>query len=202
MSTIDRRRFNAIVTALSLSRAGSLFAQMMAKEDSVPEPEILKFSRNGWMPNNPYLPVLIYRAVASPTDDMASQVETQFRRNGWPPQWRNGLYDFHHYHSTAHEVLGFAGGHAFDVGRRKRPGSAGARRRRRGIADGYGTLPARGQLRFSGGWRLPAGSDVGYLPQRAFGGRGRAHEATSLPCIRPGKRQSRSVEQIVAKRQE
>ena len=63
------------------------------------------------MPNNT-LPVLIYRNALPATGDLANTMERLFTANGWPPQWRNGVYSFHHYHSTAHEVLGFAGGHA------------------------------------------------------------------------------------------
>ncbi|HUB77824.1 MAG TPA: hypothetical protein VMB03_03455 [Bryobacteraceae bacterium] len=77
------------------------------------EPEILRLTRNGWMPNNQRLPVLIYRSAAAPADaDPAATFEELFEGNGWPPDWRDGVYDYHHYHSTAHEVLGFATGWA------------------------------------------------------------------------------------------
>src|SRR6266850_5799929 len=77
------------------------------------EPEALRFARNGWMPNNERLPVLLYRsAIPLLRPDSVSQFESMFLRNGWPPQWRDSVYDFHHYHSTAHEALGFVRGRA------------------------------------------------------------------------------------------
>ena len=66
-------------------------------------------TRNGDIPNNPTLPLLIYED-AFPVDISSSEIEAQFQENRWQNTWVNGVFSYHHYHSNAHEVLGcFAG---------------------------------------------------------------------------------------------
>jgi uncharacterized protein YjlB len=75
-----------------------------------PEPLAVHFADDGEIPNNPDLPVLIYAQAITLHGDPAVAIEHVFAGNGWPPQWRNGIYGHHHYHSNAHEVLGIAKG--------------------------------------------------------------------------------------------
>ena len=100
---MNRRQFGVAMAALGVGST--------VKGEWKAEIDKLQLSQNGWMPNNERLPVLHYRRAFS-VGDTADAMEETFLRNQWPAQWRNGVYSFHHYHSTAHEVLGFAAGSA------------------------------------------------------------------------------------------
>lgn len=78
-----------------------------------PTTTAIHLEARGFIPNNPRLPVIIYEAAFPPgTADLATLMEKRFQDNGWPPQWRDGIYDYDHYHTQAHEVLGIAAGTA------------------------------------------------------------------------------------------
>jgi uncharacterized protein YjlB len=60
----------------------------------------------GTIPNNAKCPLLIYSGVlALPKRNPAHAIELLLKTNHWGGTWRNGIYTYHHYHSTAHEVL-------------------------------------------------------------------------------------------------
>lgn len=66
---------------------------------------------DGQFPNNGLLPLLMYRgACRIDSESDFDTVKELLEANGWTDSWINGIYDEHHYHSTAHEVLvGLAG---------------------------------------------------------------------------------------------
>ena len=68
------------------------------------------FQDDGRVPNSP-LPLIVRRGAIPPSaSDPAKAFEATFQKNGWTNAWRNGIEDYHHYHSNAHEVLGIASG--------------------------------------------------------------------------------------------
>jgi uncharacterized protein YjlB len=83
----------------------------MNEAAQTPQVETHHFADDGVVPNN-RLPLVVYRGALAEGGDRAASCEALFARNGWPNPWRNGIYGHHHYHSTAHEVLGIAAGSA------------------------------------------------------------------------------------------
>ena len=76
------------------------------------QPQRFQFKDDGFTPNHPHWPLILYRTPVrlSPEFDPAAILEGLFERNGWGDSWRAGIYDFLHYHSRIHEVLGVASG--------------------------------------------------------------------------------------------
>ena len=74
---------------------------------TAPQPESLALEPDAGIPNS-RLPVLIYHDLEAAHD--AAGAERLFAEHGWRGAWRNGIFPFHHFHSTAHEVLAIARG--------------------------------------------------------------------------------------------
>lgn len=76
------------------------------------EVETSRFADDGRIPNS-RLPLLVFRSALAPgSADPAAAFERLFARHGWLGAWRDGIFAFHHFHSTTHEVLGVARGWA------------------------------------------------------------------------------------------
>jgi uncharacterized protein YjlB len=89
------------------------------------EPATYSFEDADGIPNS-RLPVLVYRDVDGARG--ADECKELFAGNRWLGAWVDGIFSFHHFHSTAHEVLGIVaggatvilggpGGSGFEVGR-------------------------------------------------------------------------------------
>ncbi|MDT0651348.1 cupin domain-containing protein [Autumnicola edwardsiae] len=76
------------------------------------KPEKFFFKDDGKIPNN-RLPLLVYKNAFSERGNPGAEwLENRFLENNWKNSWRNGVYDYHHYHSNTHEVLGVYSGSA------------------------------------------------------------------------------------------
>lgn len=69
------------------------------------------FPDDGLIPNSP-LPFLLYKSAIEIDNRPEETIEALFDANGWGQTWRNGVYDYLHYHATVHEALAVARGRA------------------------------------------------------------------------------------------
>ncbi|MCW3077695.1 MAG: cupin protein [Bacteroidetes bacterium] len=72
--------------------------------------EVYHINDNGIFPNSE-LPVIIYKRVLDlPYLFASNAVRKLFKSNNWKNSWKSGVFEYHHYHSITHEVMGVAGG--------------------------------------------------------------------------------------------
>lgn len=62
-------------------------------------------SADGEFPNNGLLPLLHYPEAFNTDESNGNMIKEILETNSWTNAWVDGIYDYHHYHSTAHEVL-------------------------------------------------------------------------------------------------
>jgi uncharacterized protein YjlB len=77
------------------------------------KPRQLSFVSAEDAPNNPRLPVLLYRKVLPlQARGKAETFRAHFEENDWRGIWRDTIYTYRHFHTNAHEALGIARGNA------------------------------------------------------------------------------------------
>jgi uncharacterized protein YjlB len=76
------------------------------------KPNLHRFKDDGSTPNNPKFPMIHYRGAVKLERkwDPAAIFEVLFKRHQWGESWRDSVYDFLHFHTKSHEVLGIARG--------------------------------------------------------------------------------------------
>lgn len=75
--------------------------------------ELYNIKDNGIFPNS-NLPIIVYKRVLNlPSLFASSAIRKLFKNNDWKNSWRSGIFEYHHYHSITHEVLGVCKGKTF-----------------------------------------------------------------------------------------
>ena len=104
---MNRKNFISLLGLSSLN-----FFNAKAMYNSNTSPEIFYFKDDGKIPNSRYPLLIFHDAFTKTGSDSSGFYEKEFAKNNWTNSWVNGVYPFHHYHSTSHEVLGIYSGSA------------------------------------------------------------------------------------------
>ncbi|HEX3935633.1 MAG TPA: cupin [Puia sp.] len=71
------------------------------------QPALFYLKDTGIFPNSTLPAVLYHQALDLPYLFKGLFVKQLFAKNHWTNAWDSGIFTYHHYHSTSHEVLGF-----------------------------------------------------------------------------------------------
>lgn len=125
----------------------------------------------GSFPNNPRLPLLVYPQAVQ---GGASAFEALFTQQGWGNNWRNGIFDIHHYHATAHEFIGvYEGAAKIQFGGPKGPVVSV----KAGDAVVIPAGVAHKRVAAEGGFRVVGAYPAGQSPDMMYGRKGERPEA-------------------------
>ncbi len=82
--------------------------------NETPQVAVHRIKPDDEFPNNECLPVVHYKTVftSMEKDVLEREMKKRFEKNNWTNTWVDSIYQYHHYHSNTHEVLGVCSGHA------------------------------------------------------------------------------------------